>query len=171
MNFHYSILTITHTHTQTHTHSHARTHARAHHTHVQPSQKSTDKPTNKLANKTLSLLFWACPSIRLSARCRGHSNSVIFNRNFSKFHIIIKLSFKFEYSFFFGQRISKKAVKMAATTGLSLSHYNRFSSKFYIWIASIKLSFNMFLKMLSFGSKECTKELKLECANFLGQTC
>ena len=29
---------------------------------------------------------------------------------------------------------------------------------------------NMFLKSLSFGSKECTKELKLECANFLGQT-
>ena len=28
----------------------------------------------------------------------------------------------------------------------------------------------MFLKRLSFGSKECTKELKLECANFLGQT-
>ena len=28
----------------------------------------------------------------------------------------------------------------------------------------------MFLEMLSFGSKECTKELKLECAHFLGQT-
>ena len=27
----------------------------------------------------------------------------------------------------------------------------------------------MFLKMLSFGSKECTEELKLECASFLGQ--
>ena len=40
---------------------------------------------------------------------------VIFNRIFSKFHIIIKLSFKFEYSFFFCQTISKKAVKMAAT--------------------------------------------------------
>ena len=26
------------------------------------------------------------------------------------------------------------------------------------------------LKKLSFGSKECTKELKLECANYLGQT-
>ena len=25
------------------------------------------------------------------------------------------------------------------------------------------------LKKLSFGSKECTKELKLECANYLGQ--
>ena len=27
---------------------------------------------------------------------------------------------------------------------------------------------NVFLKRLSFGSKECTKELKQECANFLG---
>ena len=26
------------------------------------------------------------------------------------------------------------------------------------------------LKKLSFGSKECTKELKLECANYLGMT-
>ena len=26
------------------------------------------------------------------------------------------------------------------------------------------------LKWLSFGSKECTEELKLECASFLGQT-
>ena len=56
---------------------------------------------------------------------------------------------------------------MAATTGLSkLVIIIVFFSKFYIWIASIKLSFNMFLKMLSFVSKECTKELKLECANF-----
>ena len=29
---------------------------------------------------------------------------------------------------------------------------------------------NMFFKRLSFGSKECTEELKLECARFLGQT-
>ena len=28
---------------------------------------------------------------------------------------------------------------------------------------------NMFLKRLSFGSKECTNELKLEFASFLGQ--
>ena len=27
----------------------------------------------------------------------------------------------------------------------------------------------MFLKRLSFGSKECTEELKLECANYLGR--
>ena len=26
------------------------------------------------------------------------------------------------------------------------------------------------IKRLSFGSKDCTEELKLECANFLGQT-
>ena len=63
-------------------------------------KKTTDKPINKLANQTLSLLFWACPSIRLSVRCCGHSNLVIFNRIFSNFHIIIKLSFKFEYRFF-----------------------------------------------------------------------
>ena len=29
---------------------------------------------------------------------------------------------------------------------------------------------NMFLKRLSFGSKECIEELKQECANVLGQT-
>ena len=29
---------------------------------------------------------------------------------------------------------------------------------------------NMFLKRLSFGSKECTEVLKLDCASFLGQT-
>ena len=28
----------------------------------------------------------------------------------------------------------------------------------------------LFLKRLCFGSKECTKELKLEYVNFLGQT-
>ena len=122
MNFRNNILTITHT--QTHAHSHARTHARTHQTHVHmpPSQKTTDKPINKLANKTLSQLFWACLSVRLSVRCRGHLNLVIFNRISFKFHkwiASIKLSFKFEYSFFFCRTISKKAVKMAAMTGLS----------------------------------------------------
>ena len=120
VNFRYSILTITHTHKRTHTltHAHTRTHTTrtcmCHH-----RKKLTYKPINKLANKTVSLLFWACPSVRLSVRCRDHSNLVIFNQIFSKFRIIIKLSFKFEYSFFFCQTISKKAVKMAATTGLS----------------------------------------------------
>ena len=115
MNFRYSILTITHTHKRTHTLTHA--HTRAHTTRTctcHHRKKSTDKPINNLANKTLSLLFWAC----LSVHCRGHSNLVIFNRTFSEFHIIIKLSFKFEYSFFC-QTISKRALKMAATTGLS----------------------------------------------------
>ena len=92
------------THTQTHAHSHARTHARARTPHARAratiAKKSTDKPINKLANKTLSLLFWACPSVSLSVCCHGHSYLVIFNQIFSKFHIIIKLSFKFEYSFF-----------------------------------------------------------------------
>ena len=32
------------------------------------------------------------------------------------------------------------------------------------------LTANMFLKRLSFGGKECTEELKLECASFLDQT-
>ena len=33
-----------------------------------------------------------------------------------------------------------------------------------------KLVFEYVLKRVSFGSKDCTKELKLECAYFLGQT-
>ena len=32
------------------------------------------------------------------------------------------------------------------------------------------LNINMFLIRLSFGSKDCTEERKLECASFLGQT-
>ena len=47
-----------------------------------------------------ALLFSACPSVCPSV-C-GHSNSVIFNRISSKFHIWIastNLSFKFEYGF------------------------------------------------------------------------
>ena len=32
------------------------------------------------------------------------------------------------------------------------------------------LNINMFLIRLSFGSKDCTEEWKLECASFLGQT-
>ena len=172
MNFRYSILTITHTHKRTHTLTHA--HMRAHTTRTctcHHRKKSTDKPINKQANKTLSPLFWACRSVRLSVRCRGHSNLVIFNRIFFQSSYHHQTLFQVWIQFFFCQTISKKAVKMAATTGLSnLVIIIGFSSKFYIWIASIKLSFNIILKMLSFGSKECTKELKLECANFLGQT-
>ena len=117
MNFRYSILKITHTHTHKRTHTLTHAHTRAHTTRkctCHHHKKSADKPINKLVNKTLSLLFWACPSVRLSVRCRGHSNLVIFNQIFSKFHIIIKLSF-----IFLCQTISKKAVKMSATTGLS----------------------------------------------------
>ena len=33
-----------------------------------------------------------------------------------------------------------------------------------------RLQFKYVLKRVSFGSKDCTKELKLECAYFLGQT-
>ena len=114
MNFRYSILTITHKLTHNLTRAHTTRTCTCHH-----RKKSTNNPINKLANKTLSLLFWACLSVHLSVRCLGHSNLVILIGFFSKFHIIIKLSFKFEYSFFFCQTISKKAVKMAATTGLS----------------------------------------------------
>ena len=92
-----NILTITHTQTHAHTYAHASVHTTrtcaCHH-----RKTLTDKPINKLANKILSLLFLACPSIR----CRGHSNLVIFIGVFSKFHIwiaSIKLSFKFEYIF------------------------------------------------------------------------
>ena len=47
-----------------------------------------------------ALLFSACPCVCPSVR--GHSNSVIFNRISSKFHIWIastNLLFKFEYGF------------------------------------------------------------------------
>ena len=99
-----------HTHKSTHTLTHARTHARAHTTRTcmcHHRKKSTDKSINKLANKTISLLFWACPSVRLSVHCRGHSNLVIFNRIFSKFHIIVNLSFNFEYNFFLSNEKQK----------------------------------------------------------------
>ena len=171
--FHYSILTITHTHKRTHTLTHVHTGAHTtrtctcHH-----RKKSTDKPINKLANKTLSLLFWACPSVSLSVRCRGHSYLVSFNRIFFPNFISSSNSRSSLNTVFFLSNDKQEGCKNRRhDRSLLLSHYNQLSFKFYIWIASIKLSFNMFLKMLSFGSKECTKELKLECANFLGQTC
>ena len=170
MNFRYSILTITHTHKRTHTLTHARTCAytirtcTCHH-----RKKSVDKPINKLANKTLSLLFWACPSVSLSVRCRGYSNLVIF-RFFPNFISSSNSRSSWNTGFFLSNDKQEGCKNGRHDRSLSLSHYNRFSSKFYICIASIKFSFNMFLKMLSFGSKECTKELKPECANFLGQT-
>ena len=117
MNFRYSILTITHTHKRTHTLTHA--HTRAHTTRTcHHRKKSTEKPINNLANKILSLLFWACPSVHLSVRCRGHSNLVIFNRIFPNF-ISSSNSRSSLNTVFFCQTISKKAVKMAATTCLS----------------------------------------------------
>ena len=125
---------------------------------------------HRLANKTLSLLFNACPSVRLSVRCRGHSNLVIFNWIFPNFISSSNFRSSLNTVFFLSNNKQEGCYNGRHDRSLLLSHYNRFSSKFYIWIASIKLSFNMFLEMLSFGSKECTKELKLECANFLGQT-
>ena len=138
MNFRYSILTITHKRTHTLTHAHTPAHTTrtctCHH-----CKKSTDKPINKLVNKTLSLLFWACPSVRLSVHCHchGHSNLVSFNWIFSKFHIVIKLSFKFEYSFVLLNDKQEGCENGRHDRSLLLSHYNRISSKFYIWIASI----------------------------------
>ena len=158
MNFRYSILTITHTHKRTRTLTHA--HTRAHTTRTctcHHRKKSTDKPINKLANKTLSLLFWACRSVRLSVRCCGHSNLVIFNWIFSEFHIIIKLSFTFEYSFFLSNDKQEGCKNGRQDRSLLLSHYNRFSSKFYIWIASFKLSFNMFLQCYPLEAKNAPK--------------
>ena len=113
MNFRYSILTITHTHKRTHTLTHAHT---RHH-----RKKSTDKPINKLANKTLSLLFWACLSVGLSVRCRGHSNLVIFNRIFFQISYHNQTLVQVWIQFFLSndKQEGKKAVKMAATTGLS----------------------------------------------------
>ena len=35
----------------------------------------------------------------------------------------------------------------------------------------VYLTVKYVLKRVSFGGKDCTKELKLECAYFLGQTC
>ena len=119
MNCRYSIMTITHTHKRTHTLTHA--HTRAHTTRTctcHHRKKSTDKPINKLANKTLSLLFWACPSVRLSVCCHGHSNLVILISFFQiSYHhqTLVQVCIQL----FFCQTISKKAVKMAATTGLS----------------------------------------------------
>ena len=170
MNFRHSILTITHTHKRTHTLTHANTCAHTTRTCTcHNSKKSTDKPINKLVNKTLSLLFWACLSVRLSVRCGGHSNLVIFNRIFPNFISSSNSRSSLNTVFFFLSNDKQAGCKNGRQDrSLYLSHYNRLSSKSYIWIASIKLSFNMFLKMLSFGSKECTKELKLECANFLG---
>ena len=119
MNFRYSILTITHTHKRTHTLTHANTRARTTRTCTcHNRKKSTDKPINKLANKLLSLLFWACPSVRLSVHCSGHSNLVIFNRIFPNF-ISSSNSRSSLNTVLFCQTISKKAVKMAAVTGLS----------------------------------------------------
>ena len=99
-----------------------------------------------------ALLVSACPSLHLSVRCCGHSNLVIFNRISSKFHIriaSIKLWFKFE-NVFFRRTIIKMTNKMATpyqfTSIRCCGHsilviFNQISSKFYIWIASIKLWF------------------------------
>ena len=85
------------------------------------------------------------PSVRLFIRCCGHSNLVIFNWISSKFHVCIasiKLWFKLEYCFFW-QMIIKMADKMATPVCIhplfsDLVIFNRISSNFHIWFASIK---------------------------------
>ena len=84
-----------------------------------------------------------------SIRCFGHSNIVICNLISSKFHIwfaSIKPWFKFEYEFC-PKRITKMADIMAPTYQFAsigccghsnLVIFNRISSKFHIWFASIK---------------------------------
>ena len=104
---------------QLHTHIKARTLSRTRTCTCHHRKKSTDKSINKLANKTLSLLFWACLSVRLSVHCCGHSNLVIFNQIFFPNFISSSNSRSILNTFFFCRTISKKAVKMAATTGLS----------------------------------------------------
>ena len=99
-----------------------------------------------------ALLFSDCPSVH------GHSNSVIFNRISSKFHIwIASINFNSENGFcatltsilntgFVRHPITKMADKMAATYqnllswSLSVIFY-WISSKFHVWIALIKLVF------------------------------
>ena len=56
---------------------------------------------------------------------------------------------------------------MATTTGIS-NFVIIIAFFFQILYMDCFYSFTMFLKMLSFENKECTKEQKLECANFLG---
>ena len=55
------------------------------------------------------------------------------------------------------------------TVSLSLSHWYPGSGVVLDCIDSWSLH-PYLLSRVSFGSKECTKELKLECADFLGQT-
>ena len=113
MNFHYMILTITHTHKRTHTLTHALT--RVHTTRTcHHRKKPTDKPINKLANKTLSLLFWAfCLSVAVVTLTK--SFLIGFFPNSYHHQTLVQVLIQF----FFCQTMSKKAVRMAATTGLS----------------------------------------------------
>ena len=80
-------------HTLTHAHMHA------HHTHMPPSLKINWQTYQQTSEQNIISIVLGS-SIGLSVRCRGHSNLVNFNQIFSKFRIIIKLSFKFENSFF-----------------------------------------------------------------------
>ena len=89
-----------------------------------------------------------------SIRCCGHYNLVIFNQSSSTFHIwfaSIKLYFKFQYDFC-PKTITKMADIMAAAYQFAsvrccghsnLVIFNRISSKFHIWIASIKPLFKL----------------------------
>ena len=101
-----------------------------------------------------ALLFLACPSVCLSVHCCGHSNLVIFNRIFFKFHIwfaSIKLWFKFQYEFC-PTNDNQDDQQMAAAYQFAsirccghsnLVIFNWISSKFHLWFASIKPWFQL----------------------------
>ena len=94
-------------------------------------------------------------------RCLCHFNLVKCNWISSKIHIRIaffKLSFKLEYGFCptsdnhdGRQNGSHPSVSAVVVT---LSHFNGISSKFHIWIASIKLSFKFEYRFFLMNDKQ-----------------
>ena len=82
-------------------------------------------------------MFSACPSMCLSVR--GHSNSVIFNRISSKFHIwIASINFSFKFKYVFcptsdnqdgrqnGRHLSKSAVVVTLTQSFLIGFFPNF---------------------------------------------
>ena len=240
-----------------HAHSHARTHAHIHHTHVNvpPSQKikwQTYQQTSKQNIISIVLGLSVCPSFVVVTLTS--SFLIGFLPNFI-YGLLPSNSRSSLNTVFFQSKISKKAVKIAATTSLSnlviiidflpnfiygllLSNsrskcskkgypleaknapknwnycvqtfWARLASFCHLGLISDPLIVSKFhneshdpkgqenkiytivkgketfyrrhkvpitscsevkyvLKKLFFGSKECTKKLKLECANYLGQ--
>ena len=101
-----------------------------------------------------ALLFSACPSVCPSVRCCGHSNLVILSRLLPNFiyGLLPSTSGSSLNMCFVGQTITKMADKMAAAYQFAfirccgdsnLVIFNRISSKFHIWFASIKPWFKL----------------------------